>query len=143
MIGSWQGNSVLIGILVFTSFVTWGAFADGREAQRLADLGPCGLAQAYAGWRVDFGDVPCDATGVEGADCEAFTQRSLAFEYAARLAAESAPPAQATVIGQLRALAGQDADRSSATPASTDAFVGAFVATCPMEYLELMSRFVD
>ena len=141
---SWQGNIVLIAILVFTSYVVWSAFADSREAQRLADLGPCGLAQAYAEWRLDLGDEPCGTAGVEGAGCEAFAQRSRAFEQAAQLVApEAAPPAQATLIDRLRAVAGQDADATNRTVASTDAFIKAFADACPTQYSELMARVVE
>lgn len=140
----WQANIVLIGILVFASYVVWGAFADGREAQPLADLGPCGLAQAYADWRVDSDDEPCGTAGVEGADCEAFAQRSRAFEQAAQVvASEAAPPAQATLIDRLRALTGQDADGTNPTVASTDAFMDAFVDACPTQHAELMARVVE
>ncbi len=38
----------------------------------------------------------------------------------------SVSPAQATAVGLLGALAAQDADRSDPTPASTDAYMGAF-----------------
>lgn len=141
---TWQGKIVLVGVLVFASYLAWGSFADGREAQRLADLGPCGVAHAYVGWRVEFDDALGGATSIEGADFDAFTRRSGAFERAAGLVdAGSTPSAQATVIGRLRSLTRQDADRSNTTLASTDAFMDAFVDACPAQFVELMARFAD
>ena len=141
---TWQGKIVLIGILAFAGYAFWGSFADGREAQRLADLGPCGLAHAYVGWRIEFDDALGDATRIEGADFDAFTRRNGAFQRAARVVdVGSAPTVQATVVGRLRALTGQDADRSNTVLASTDGFMDAFVDACPAQFVELMTQFAN
>lgn len=141
---TWQGTIVLVGLVAFAGNLAWGSYADGREAQRLADSGPCGLAHAYVGWRVEFDDALGDATRIEGADFDAFTRTSGTFGRAAlRVDVGAAPSAQATVVGRLRALTSQDADRSNTTVASTDAFMDAFVEACPAQFVELMARFAD
>ncbi|MFN2323881.1 MAG: hypothetical protein ABR510_13105 [Trueperaceae bacterium] len=134
-----QVKIVLATIFVFVSYVTWVAFADGREAQRLADLGPCGLAQAYVGWRFESGD---GASGAEGTDVD--EARRDAFANAARLVdATSAPSDQAALVDRLRALTSQEADPSRSAPENTDAFLDAFGEACPVEYRESTGRFGD
>ena len=136
-----QVKIVLATIFVFVSYVTWGAYADGREAQHLADLGPCGLAEAYAGWRFESGD---GVLGYDGTDVEEVQQRSAAFANAARLVdAGSAPSAEAALVDRLRVLTSQDDDPARAAPESRDAFMDAFGEACPAEFVELSARFVD
>jgi hypothetical protein len=135
---------VLVAIFVFVLYVTWGAYVDGREARRLADLGPCGLAQAYVGWRVDSEGGLGAAAGTHRADADAFRRRSAAFANAARLAAAgSVPAAHAPVVEGLHALASRDTDPANAAGASADAFLEAFFEACPAESVDRTARFVD
>ena len=129
---SWQGNIVLIGIVMLTVYVVSGAVAEQREAHRLAGLGSCGLAQAYASWRGDFDGAPCGGAADDGAGCEAFVRTNRTFEQAARLVAGQPLPAdQASLVDRLGALALQAADGSAAERPSVDGFWDALAIACP------------
>ena len=129
---SWQGNIVLIGIVMLTVYVVSGAVAEQREAHRLADLGSCGLAQAYVSWRGDLDGAPCDGASGEGAGCEAFVRTNRTFEQAARIVAgESLPADQASLVDRLGALAVEAADSSAAAVSSIDGFWDAYAIACP------------
>jgi hypothetical protein len=141
---TWQGSVVGAGLLAFGLYSAWGGYADGREAERRATLGVCGLASSYVEWRVTFDASQRGATRIEGEAFTTFVRESGLFERAANRLRESSPPAtQAQVLSRLHSIAAHDSNRANDTVASSELFLDAFFTECGTEAAAIAARFVN